>query len=129
MVHGFDMVYLAWRPSQRSVSQYVQVQMVHCLAAVFAGIDHHAITFVEFVQLGNLAGHPNQVAQQRSVTLVALSDGDNVLAGGNENMHGSLRVNVREGVAEFILEQSLGGNASVNDFAEQAAQRLILRQS
>jgi hypothetical protein len=44
-------------------------------------------------------------------------------------MQRSLRMQVREGVAKFILEQSRGRNASVNDFAEQAAQRLVLRPS
>jgi hypothetical protein len=41
----------------------MQVQMVDSLSAVLAGIDDHAIAFVEFIQLGNPVGRQQQVAK------------------------------------------------------------------
>jgi hypothetical protein len=96
------------------------VEMVHGLAAVFAGVDHHAVSFAEALVAGDLGCGPQQVAEQGLVALAALGQRDDVLARGHENMHRRLRMKVGEGVAQLVFVDSGGGNASVNDLAKEA---------
>jgi hypothetical protein len=94
--------------------------MIHGLSAVFAGVDHYAVTFAEAFIAGDLGSSPEQVAEQGAVVRAALSERDDVLARRDENVHRRLRVDVGEGVAQLVFVDCGGGNASVNDLAKEA---------
>ena len=94
------------------------MEMIHALAAVLAGIDHHAVAPGEAFVTGDLRRGPQQVAEQRAVLFGAISQRRNVFARRDQHMHRRLRVKVREGVALLVLVDGGGGNASVNDLAK-----------
>ncbi len=94
--------------------------MIDGLAAVCAGIDHCAVALGEAFGAGDLGGGPEQVAEQGAVAFVAVGDGDDVLAGRDEHVHGGLGVDVGEGVAELVLIDGGGGDGAFDDFAEEA---------
>ena len=49
---------LAGRPGEWTAAEQVQVEMVHGLAAVGAGIDDDSVTFAELLRAGDLCRHP-----------------------------------------------------------------------
>ena len=97
------------------------MDVVDGLATVFAGIDNSPIASVEAFRQGNLGGHPMQVADQRIVLFAGVSNRGNVFARNDEHMHGSLRIDISEGIALVILIDGLGWNAAINDFAKDTA--------
>ena len=52
-------------PGEVAAAEQMQMQMVHGLAAVLAGIHHDAIAFGEAIPAGNLRRHPEEVTEQR----------------------------------------------------------------
>ena len=111
---------LSRRPSARAAAQQVNVEMIDGLATIRTGVDDHPIAPGEAFGAGDLGGGPQQVSEQSAVTLLALSQRGDVLAGRNQHMHGRLRMKVREGVALLVLVNGGGGNAPVNDLAKEA---------
>jgi hypothetical protein len=109
---------LAWRPGERAAAEKVNVEMLDALAAVGAGVDDGAIAFGEALLAGDFRGRAEQVADERLLFGGDLVEGVEVLAGHDENMHGSLRIDVGEGVAEVVFVNGLGGNFTLEDFAE-----------
>jgi hypothetical protein len=98
----------------------VDVEMIHGLAAVLAGVDHHAVAPKEAFVTGDLRRGPQQVAEQRAIPFNAVGQRLNVFTRRYQHMHRRLRVNVREGVTLLVLVDGGGGDASVNDFAKEA---------
>ena len=111
---------LSRRPSARASAQQVNVEMIDGLAAVLAGVDHHPIALGEALGAGDLGRGPQQVSEQRAVTLHALGQRGDMFAGRDQHMHRRLRMKVREGVALLVLVDGRGGDASVNDLAKEA---------
>ena len=60
------------------------------------------------------------MAEKRSVTLLGVGDGCDVFSRHNQNVHGRLRIEIREGVAEIILVNCFRRNTPVNYLAEDA---------
>src|ERR1700739_4453585 len=98
----------------------MDVDVVDRLVAVFAGIDHGAIAPCQSFGAGNLGCCPMQMAKQGNVFPACAGDGGNVLARNDEDVRRRLRIDVRKGVAEFILVDGLRRDASINDLAEEA---------
>ena len=94
--------------------------MIHGLAAILAGIDHHAVAVGEAFVAGDPRRGPQQVAEQRAVPFGAVSQRRDVLARRDQHMHRRLRVKVREGIALLVLVDGGGGDASINDLAKEA---------
>ena len=110
---------LSWGPGERAAAKQVDVEMVHGLPAVFAGVDDGAIALGEALASGDLGGDPEQVAEEGARRIfLTICHGNDVLARGDEDVDRRLRVDVREGVAQIVLINGCGRNASVNDFAE-----------
>ena len=95
--------------------------MVYGLAAVFAGVDDHPITFREAFGTGDFGGGAEQVAEQSFVASPGIGERADMLAREDKHMGRRLRIDVREGVAELVLVEGFGGNASFDDLAEDAA--------
>ena len=94
--------------------------MIHGLAPVFAGVDDHAIAFGEPLGARDVGRGPEQMAEQRAIVFLALGERNDVFARGQQNMHRSLRMNVRKGIALLVLIDGGGGDTSVNDLAKEA---------
>ena len=104
-----------------SAAEEVDVEMVDGLAAVAAGVEHHAVAIGEALFAGDLGRGPEEVAQQRLIALISIRERIDVLARHHEHVDRRLRVNVREGIAELVLVDGGGRNGSFNDLAEEAA--------
>jgi hypothetical protein len=109
---------LAWRPGERASTEKVDVEMLDALAAVGAGVDDGAIAFGEPLLAGDFSGSAEKVADERLLFGGDLVERVEVLAGHDEDVDGSLRVDVGEGVAEVVFVNGLGGNFTLEDFAE-----------
>jgi hypothetical protein len=104
-------------------AQYVDVEMIDRLAAVRAGIDHHAVAVSEALVAGNLSGRKQQVSEQPRMLFAGVRQRGNMFAGHQEKVHRRLRVDVAEGDAALVLEDEPGRNGALDDLAEQAAHR------
>jgi len=96
------------------------MEMIDGLAAVGAGVDHQAVALGQALVAGNLGGGPQQVAEQLAIRLIGIVHRGDVFARRQQYMDGRLRVEVGEGVAQLVLVDRRGGNASVNDFTKDA---------
>jgi len=103
-----------------AAAEDVNVEMVDGLAAVRAGVDHKAIAFREAFGTSNFSGSREQVAEERSVTAVAVGERGHVIARNHEEMRGSLCVDIKERDAFVVLVDLLGGDSSSDDLAEEA---------
>jgi hypothetical protein len=97
------------------------MNMVYGLATILSRIDHGAIAFLQSFRAGNLCRGPMQMANQGIVLFPGMGDGSYVFAGNNEDVDGGLRMDVGERIALFILIDSFGWNASIDDLAKYAA--------
>jgi hypothetical protein len=111
---------LSWWPVHGASAEQVEVEMIHGLAAILAGIDHHAVAVGEAFVAGDPRRGPQQVAEQRAVPFGAVSQRRNMFARRDQHVHRRMRVNVREGVALLVLVDGGGGDASINDLAKEA---------
>lgn len=99
----------------------MNVDVVDCLAPVFSRVDDRAVSLRKPLCAGDLGRGPLQVSEEMLVVFLGVSNGRDVLPGDDEDVDGGLRLDVREGVAMLILVDGFGGNASVDDLAENAA--------
>lgn len=103
-----------------AAAENVNVEMVDRLATVLTGVDHQAITLGEAFCASDFSGSRKQMAEERGVRGIAVGERDEVLAGDDEKMRGSLRVDVKERDAFLILVDLVGGDGPRNDLAEKA---------
>jgi len=96
------------------------MQMVDCLSAIFAGVDHGAIAFGQALLAGDFCYYPEQVTEQRGVFFGCFREGADVLARDDEHVDGCVRMNVGKGDAQFVFVDAVRGNGSFDDFAEEA---------
>ena len=94
--------------------------MVDCLAAVFAGVDDHAVAFAEAFVAGDRGGSVQKMAEQIAVLNAGVVERGEMFTGNDENVDGRHRMNVGEGVAELVLIDGGGGDRTIGDFAEDA---------
>jgi hypothetical protein len=99
----------------------MQVQMTDRLPAIDACIHDNAIPRSERLVSRNLGGDAKQMSEHRGIPCARLSQRSNVGARHDEYVHRRLRMDIREGKALFILINSRRGDASIHDFAEEAA--------
>ena len=102
--------------------------MIDGLAAVGAGVDDHSIALGEAFGAGNLRRRPDEMADELFVIRVGFGEGDDVLARGDEDVNGGLRMDVGEGVTLVVFVDGRGGNGAVDDLAEEAAHSVTIVQ-
>lgn len=95
------------------------MDMIDGLPAIFAGVNHSAISLRQSLRAGDFGGCPMKMADQGVELLASVGDGRGVLARDNKDVHGRLRIDVSEGVALVVLIDSFGWNASIDDSAEE----------
>ena len=99
--------------------------MVDGLATVGAGVDDYAIALGQAFDARNFRCHPDEMADQLFVVGVGFGEGNYVLAWGDEDVDGGLRMDVCEGVALVVLVDGGGGDGAVDDLAEEAGHGVI----
>jgi hypothetical protein len=65
------------------------------------------------------------MAEEFFVVGIGFGEGDDVLAWGDEDVDGGLRMDVGEGVTLVVLVDGVGGNGAVDDLAEEAGHGVI----
>ena len=116
---------LARGPAEGAVAEQVDVKMIDGLAAVGAGVDDHAIAVGEAFGTCDFGCGPEEMAEEFFVVGVGFGEGDDVLAGGDEDVDRGLRMDVGEGVALAVLVDGGGGDGAVDDLAEEAGHGVI----
>jgi len=95
--------------------------MIDGLAAIVAVVDDYAVAFGQPSGAGDLCRRQEKMTKQIAVGLSAFGERDNMFARSDQDVHRRLRMNVWEGVAQFVLINGGGGNASFNNLAKDAA--------
>ena len=108
-------------PGERASAKQVQMEMIDGLAAVFARVDDDAVALGEIFLAGDFCRSPEQVSEERGVMRPGFGERDDVFARHNQDVDGSFGPDISEGVAFVVLKNRRGGDASFNDFAEEAA--------
>jgi hypothetical protein len=98
----------------------MEMQVIYGLAAVFAGIDDDAIAFTEAFVSGDCGGCVEEMAENVAVLRAGAIERGPVSAGNDEDVDGSLRMKVGEGVTELVLVDGGRGDGAIGDFAEKA---------
>jgi hypothetical protein len=87
---------LAGRPVHRSSAEQVEMQMVDGLSAVISRVDDNAITAIELLASGQVCCNRHHVSEQGLVFRHSLGLRGDVLLWDDEQMGGSLGINVGE---------------------------------
>jgi hypothetical protein len=96
------------------------MEMIDGLAAVFARVDDDAVALGEIFLAGDFCRSPEQVSEKRGVMRPGFGERDDVFARHNQDVDRSFGPDISEGVAFVVLKNRRGGDASFNDFAEEA---------
>lgn len=108
----------------RAAAEEVDVEMFDGLAAVCAGVDDGAVAVVQALLGGDLSGSGEQLAEECGGFAAELAGEEqtrDVFAGDDQNVHGRLRVDIREGDDVRVLVEQLRGDGTVDDLAKEAA--------
>ena len=92
--------------------------MADGLATLVAGVKHDAVAAVELSLACGVRGDGQQMAEQGRIFGGCLCLRGDVLFGDDEQMDGSLRVDVGEDDTEVVFVNAVCGDRSLYDFAE-----------
>jgi hypothetical protein len=95
--------------------------VVDSLATVLSRIDNSPIPVLEPLRPSDFCSGPMQMPNQGIVLFACVGDRSHVLAGNDKDVNRGLRIDVGEGIALVILIDGLGGDASIDDSAKDAA--------
>jgi hypothetical protein len=104
-----------------SSAEQMKVEMIHGLSAILTRIHNDAVAIAKTFLAGNLCRGPMQVAQHGPVGFAGILHGADMFTGDDQHMHGSLRMKVRECVADVVLIDGGGRDGAFSDLAEDAA--------
>ena len=80
-----------------AAAQDVQVEVVHRLAAIGAGVDDDTVAFcVKTFHAGDFGGCFEQVAEELAMLNGGLGVGGDVVFGNQQQVGGSLGINIRK---------------------------------
>jgi hypothetical protein len=113
--------FLSRRPGHGTAAEEVDMEVIHGLSAVVAGVNDDAVALAQAFFAGYLGGDPDEVTEQSGVMSCCLGERGDVFARQDEDVYGRLRVDVREGIGLLIFIDGNGWDASLDDFAEKAA--------
>jgi hypothetical protein len=111
---------LSGGPAHASASEEVQVEVEDGLAGACAVVHDCAVAGGELAFGSELRGDELQAAEQESIGGRDAGERFDVLARADQDVGGSLRVNVFEGEDFVVLVNELGGDLCGADFAEEA---------
>ena len=96
------------------------MQMADRLATVGAGVDDDSIAFGEALLSCDLSGGGEELTEQFGVLGCRGGERGEVLPGDDEQVRGSLRVQVGESYDSVVFVDEFGGDCAGDDFAEDA---------
>ena len=109
------------RPFEAATGQKMDVKMRHGLAGIAAMIDDEAEAFIPSLDaelFGDTARREQQGPERGLIFRHGLADTRDELLRHDEDVGGSLRIDVVEGRDEIVLIDERRGNLTVDDFLE-----------
>jgi len=106
-----------------SAAQQMQMQMMHRLTAIIAGVDDDSVSTVQLVTAGDLCRGRHQMAYQCGVLGKRLGLRGDMLFGNDQDVGRCLRIDVRKPDGQFILINATCWYRAMDDLAEQAVRR------
>lgn len=94
------------------------MEVVNGLSTVPACVDHKAVAVVEVLCTGDVAGFGEKSAQQAGILGQRVRMRGDVALGDHQQVHGSLRVDVRKGEDVCCFMKAPGRDGSRDDPAE-----------
>lgn len=107
---------LAGWPVEVSSGEDMDVEVEDALSAVFTGIDDSTVAVFEIELMSDLGDHAEEVCGELGVFVSEVVKGDERFFGNEQNVNGSLWIDVVEGEAEVIFVDDFGRNLAVDDF-------------
>ena len=106
-----------------SAAKQMQMQMIHCLAAIIARVHDDSVTFDQLLASCDLASRRHQRAHQASIFSNCTRRRSNMLFGNDQHMSRRLRIDIRKPNAKFIFIDAACWNIPRDDPAEKAVGR------
>ena len=106
---------LSWWPLHLPASEQVEMEMVHLLPTVGAGVDDASVSARQSLLTRNPPGDDEQLSEHRLVLRANLEEAGDGLLRNYENVNGGLRVDVSEGHAQIVLVNDVGVDLSLYD--------------
>src|SRR5690349_20137764 len=105
-----------WESSRRrrelAAAEHVNVEEVHRLPRVRAGIDHRAVAAGDALRRGDLRGGEHDLSHERRIARFV--ERRDVYAGDHEHMRRRPRIDVAEGDGMLVLPYDPGGNLAAH---------------
>src|SRR6516165_1199368 len=122
-----DFCGLAGRPSKRTASQNVDMQMGNRFSTVTPVVNHYPITRIGYSKLlGDFLGSQQKVAQQRRIFRAGCCDSGNRFLGNHQNMYGSLRISIMKGDERVVFIYDFRRDLAGDNFFENS-HRMVRR--
>lgn len=103
-----------------SSAQQMDVEMIHGLATIAAGVDHQPVTILGDAELfGDFSSGEQKMSEHGLVFRFGVGDRGNLFFGNDEDVLRSLWADVDERGAEIVLVDDLAFDFSVEDLCEQ----------
>ena len=94
--------------------------MKNRLSGAGADVEDGAVSLLDVALAGDMGGGEVAAADQFGVGSFGFFQSGKMFLGDDENVGGSLRVDIFEGEDVVVLENFLGGNFAADDAAEEA---------
>jgi hypothetical protein len=111
-----------------AAAKQMEMQVIHGLTTVFAGIDDDAVAFAEAFVARNRGRCVEEVTENVAVLSAGVVERGEVFAGNDENVDGGLRMKIGEGVTQVVLVDGGGGDGAIGDFAKEAGHGVTSRR-
>ena len=95
------------------------MQMMDALAAIITTVRHHTVTVFQSLMLCQLGDHLENMTHDLAILAGHLVAGSNVRLGNDENVYGSLGIDIPEGQNGGVFVHLVAGNFPGNDFTKQ----------
>ena len=99
-------------------AENMKMKMLDRLASIGAAVCDHTVTAAEILALGDLGYLFEYLCDVYAVFRIDLINGRDVNLRHQENMYGSLRINITESINVFVLINLRRRNVTLDDLAE-----------
>src|SRR5579859_3306136 len=114
---------LSRRPSQRTSAQQMQMQMKHRLPSSRTYVEHRSIAVLDLTFAGDVRSNEMALADNLRVLGLGFFHSNDVLFRNDENVCGSLRVDVLKDQGLTVFVDFFCGNFTTNNAAEKTIHR------
>jgi len=111
---------LPGRPRERAAAEEVDVEMKDGLSGAGADVEDGAVSLLDLALACDLGGGKVATADDFCVGRLGLFQSGKMFLGNDENVRGSLRLDVFKGEDMVVLVNLFGGDLAANHSAEEA---------